>query len=446
MKDNPAKLFFYRKITKAGREDKLTSLIRRYATGSLKESQLLLELDNLYNRKGSERTTFPPVSPPKEAGILFSSPLYLQIHSLVTQSFPRRDGLRADQIDSYANTASARATSLERLQEYQSRNVEYVKVVDFLDDATTDICRMMHGRIFPVENASQSINNQQTLAHPESFWEGNNHFAQTPTDAMEPWLPPYHYNCRTRVVPYIQPSNPYDAALDRYNNLIKLSENDISALVNKAAALEFDSRTKLFEHLSDHKDKLGISTQKQYLSLVSDLLKNPLKQMAMAVSARDGSHNFYVWNPKVRMIEGMQKHDFAVFSLDKNCLKTFHPKSYEDIRKNLDPKLHGKVMLLTNQYISKGADMAITDYDVKCYELILKYFETDDSCDELEMFSRLRFEEEWAAIPEPLKQRILAVDKLVLDKYVDYFDYNVFNEYIKAIRSRQQLETMREES
>jgi len=103
---------------------------------------------------------------------------------------------------------------------------------------------------------------------------------------------------------------------------------------------------------------------------------------------------------------------------------------------NLDPKVHGKVMLLSHQYTSKGANMAITDYDVKCYEYIIDYFETDDSCDELEMFSRLSFEKEWDSIPEPLKQRILAVDKIVLEKYADWFNYNVFNDYIACIKAR----------
>ncbi len=225
--------------------------------------------------------------------------------------------------------------------------------------------------------------------------------------------------------------------MDRYNNLLKLRERDINALVSQAKSLEFSSHQKLFEHVSDHKDKLGISTHKQYLSLVSDLLNNPLKQMGLAVSARDGSRNLYVWNPKVRTINGKPHHDFAVFSLDKNCLKTFYPKPIDKIMKNLDPKVHGKVMILTDQYVSKGAANMVVEYEVYCYELILKYFEMDDSTDEQEMFSRLSFEDEWDSIPAPLQQRILAVDKVVLEKYADWFNYNVFNSYIACIKARQ---------
>ena len=86
-----------------------------------------------------------------------------------------------------------------------------------------------------------------------------------------------------------------------------------------------------------------------------------------------------------------------------------------------------------------------TDIDVRQYEYIIDYFEGDDSTDELEMFSRLGFEEEWDTIPEAFKQRILAVDKIVLQRYADWFDYNVFNSYIKCIRHRQELEAAKVE-
>ncbi|HCM15456.1 MAG TPA: hypothetical protein DHW79_05865, partial [Candidatus Cloacimonas sp.] len=46
---------------------------------------------------------------------------------------------------------------------------------------------------------------------------------------------------------------------------------------------------------------------------------------------------------------------------------------------------------------------------------------------------------------EAFKQRILAVDKIVLQRYADWFDYNVFNSYIKCIRHRQELEAAKVE-
>lgn len=418
------KLLKYRKLASASREDLLSELIRRYLAGKLNSIELEKELERLYN-------TGTPAS-----SVRGTNPLYRQVHSLITEKYPVRGDIRPDQAESHANTVSARAVTQERLSEYTSRNVQMVKIVAYLDEATTDICRMMHGRVFEIGTATERTDGQEPLVQPANFWSGNNNFAQSPSSDMEPWLPPYHYNCRTRIVPYIEPSDPYEASMDRYNNLIPLRDKDVDTIVSKASKFEFASREKLFDHVTKHQNELKLSTHSEYLSEALNLLRNPLNQMAMAISKRDRSLNLYVWNPKVRMVENEQKHDFAVFSLDKKCLKTFHPKASEDIMKNLDPKVHGKVMMLSTQHISKGAHMAITDYDVKCYEYIIDYFENDDSTDEQEMFSRLRFDKEWDTISQPLKQRILDVDKAVLDKYADWFNYNVFNDYIACIKAR----------
>ena len=83
----------------------------------------------------------------------------------------------------------------------------------------------------------------------------------------------------------------------------------------------------------------------------------------------------------------------------------------------------------------------VTDYEVKNYEYIIDYLETDDSTDIQEIYSRQTFEKEWDGIPDHLKKRILAVDKIVLERYADWFDYQLFKDYIKMIRHRLHLES-----
>ncbi len=429
------KLLKYRKLASASREDRLAELIRRYLSGKLSQPELKNELEHLYAQADINNHSAP------DSPILGTNPLYQQVLSLVTDKYPVRGDIRPDQAESYANTVSARAVTQERLSEYTNRNVQMVKVVAYLDDATTDICRMMHGRIFEMNSAADRLDSQQPLVHSSNFWSANNNFAQNPTSDMEPWLPPYHYNCRTRIIPYLEPSEPFDAAMDRYNNLISLREKDVASLVSKASKLPFATRDKLFDHVTKHRDELNVSNQSEYLSLVSNLLQNPLKQMGLAISSRDRSLNLYVWDPKIRMLNDKAHHDCAIFSLDKNTLKTFHSKPIDKIMQNLDPKEHGKVMLLSDQYISKGVSNMVVEVEVKQYEYILDYFENDDSTDEQEMFSRIIMDKEWDSISEPLKQRILAVDKVVLEKYADWFNYNVFNEYIACIKARVEAES-----
>ena len=421
---------------KSARSERLTDLIRRYAIGKLTEEEMTTEMELIYNRSGDERRSIGS-DDIGAAGVLDKDEIYERVYELVSNKFPVRGEIREDQAESYTNTVSAKAVTLERLGEYQQRGVEYVKVVAYIDEATTDICRNMNGRIFAVGNALQSSIKQGNLAHPESFWTGNNNFGQEPTSNMEALMPPYHYNCRTRVVPYYAPANDYEAAIDNYNNLVKLTTQQVEAIVGKVKGYEYASRDKLLGHFKKHQEYFGAGSVQEYNQLVQELLQSPLKQMGVAISARDKSLNLYVWSSKIRQVNAMAMHDFAVFDLDKKRLKTFHPKTIEKIMQNLDSKVHGKVMMLSDQYVSKGDTNMVVEYEVKCYEYILDYFDTDDTTDEQEIISRLMMEKEWDTIPEDFKKRILAVDKIVIDKYADWFDYWLFKEYIRVIRARQ---------
>ncbi len=82
----------------------------------------------------------------------------------------------------------------------------------------------------------------------------------------------------------------------------------------------------------------------------------------------------------------------------------------------------------------------VGEHCVKNYEYIIDYLETDDSTDIQEIYSRQTFEKEWDTIPEHLKKRILAVDAIVLEHHADDFDYQIFKDYIKMIRNRQNIE------
>lgn len=78
--------------------------------------------------------------------------------------------------------------------------------------------------------------------------------------------------------------------------------------------------------------------------------------------------------------------------------------------------------------------------DVKDYEDIIDYFEWQDGSDELEIVARLRFEREWDTIAPELKERILAVDRIVLERYADLYDDDLTKRYIDTIKKRLELE------
>jgi hypothetical protein len=433
------RILYWQKLVKANRREMLTQLLLRFLGGRISAREMFRSLEKLYNRSGEERITIPGGTGLER--VTGRDPLYLDIRDTIRRTYPRKQNLRPDLAESYVHTTVSRAVTTERMHEYQRRGVQKVQVVAYIDHATTPICRSMNGRIFEIGAAAQSLKGQEPLVQNEKFWEGNRFFYQTPTkDMYQPWLPPYHYNCRTRIIPYVEPVDPYEQAMDKYHNLEQLEEEHVSAILDKAMGFEFATPQKLREHFEDHKDEFGISTAGEYMQIIRGMIRNPMNNAAIAISARDGRVTLYIWSPQQRTINGQYVHDFAVFSLDDNCVKTCYTKILGRIEKNLDSEVHGKVMSFTEQDTRKGDTKMIGKHDVISYERIIRYFERDDDADELEIVSRLSMEDDWETATPELKERILAVDRIVLERFADWFEYDLFKRYIATIRRRLEIE------
>lgn len=317
------------KLLKASRSERLAAIIRRYLDGRLDERGLENELERLYNRAGEARASRVPVG--RVTGV---DPIYLQIKDMIVKRFPVRgvEDLRPDQLDSYANTISARAATHERLIEYQRRGTQYVQVVAYLDERTTDICRSMHGRIFEVGPAHESLNTQGQLVQPSSFWEGNHNFSETPTaDMSQAWMPPYHYNCRTRVVPFVMPAEPYEAARVKQANLMKLREKDVQAILDFAAKLEFASERQMAEHYREHHEELEVASASQMMAQIRRLTSDPLKQGVIGVSRGDSRTRLLIWGTKAKG----GRLECVEYDLDKKRIVGYERRALAEIKRVL---------------------------------------------------------------------------------------------------------------
>ncbi len=78
-----------------------------------------------------------------------------------------------------------------------------------------------------------------------------------------------------------------------------------------------------------------------------------------------------------------------------------------------------------------GSDLTIRHYE-NLPELIM--YDFDDDVQEVQ--SRLILDEHWDEIDADFRLRILAVDRVVYDEYRDYFDYDIWKEFIAVIRRR----------
>lgn len=90
------------------------------------------------------------------------------------------------------------------INEGAKNGVEYYKVVARIDGRTSECCRSMNGRIIPashLEAQSQAIQNAKNIAQKKAaaIWRNGAFYGKIlPRDFG---LPPYHFRCRTEVVP-----------------------------------------------------------------------------------------------------------------------------------------------------------------------------------------------------------------------------------------------------
>lgn len=94
--------------------------------------------------------------------------------------------------------------NISRINEGAKNGVEYYKVVARIDGRTSQCCKSMNGRIIPashLEAQSQNIQNAKNIAQKKAaaIWRNGAFYGKIlPKDFG---LPPYHFRCRTEVVP-----------------------------------------------------------------------------------------------------------------------------------------------------------------------------------------------------------------------------------------------------
>ncbi|WP_289242370.1 hypothetical protein [uncultured Campylobacter sp.] len=94
--------------------------------------------------------------------------------------------------------------NISRINEGAKNGVKHYKVVARIDGRTSECCRFMNGRIIPashLEAQSQAIQNAKNITQKKAaaIWRNGAFYGKIlPKDFG---LPPYHFRCRTEVVP-----------------------------------------------------------------------------------------------------------------------------------------------------------------------------------------------------------------------------------------------------
>ncbi|WP_458395965.1 hypothetical protein [Campylobacter sp.] len=133
------------------------------------------------------------------------------------------------------------------INEGAKNGVEYYKVVARIDGRTSECCRSMNGRIIPashLEAQSGAIQNAKNIAQKKAaaIWRNGAFYGKIlPKDFG---LPPYHFRCRTEVVPVWIDEEEIDGVVMK--NTSPLNQDEVIKHIDKTGVERVLSKDNYF--------------------------------------------------------------------------------------------------------------------------------------------------------------------------------------------------------
>lgn len=128
------------------------------------------------------------------------------------QLFARELGPSLGQSQSYwagfANHVTTRSAEFGRVDAYEAVGAERYQIVSVVDKRRSEVCRIMHGKTFPVSAMAGVRDELMAASQPEdvkgvSPWLSAEEIAGMSEDELIAAgfvMPPFHWSCRSRTV------------------------------------------------------------------------------------------------------------------------------------------------------------------------------------------------------------------------------------------------------
>lgn len=140
--------------------------------------------------------------------------------------------------EGFANHVTTRSRAMGAVSGYQRAEIEYVEVRAVIDHRTTEICNHMHGRRIAVGKLVEMKNKLLDAESPDQVkdvapWPNLDDVAGVSTDQLpeSASMPPYHFNCRTRIV-----AAPSDISHTDISGIESSSDQQLANRVTSAAS------------------------------------------------------------------------------------------------------------------------------------------------------------------------------------------------------------------
>jgi len=159
--------------------------------------------------------------------------------------------------------------NVARVTQALKYNIKAFRVVARIDNKTSDICRSMHGRIISATHLKAQVDkllNAKNMSEKKAaaIWLNKPHFGALPKDLG---LPPYHFRCRTIIVPVTLFSQKIDGKKVVYANKNK---DDIITHIDKSGLqrrVKQNIYNKLkYKHKLKGKEIIGVLNDLKYIA------------------------------------------------------------------------------------------------------------------------------------------------------------------------------------
>ncbi|MCI6989413.1 MAG: hypothetical protein MR902_07630 [Campylobacter sp.] len=194
----------------------------------------------------------------------------------------------------------------------RSQTVKYFKVVARMDSRTSEICRSMHGRLIPVEHLdaqAKKLLNAKNMSEKKNaaIWASKAYNGRSDKLPKNFGLPPYHFHCRTMIVPVYAKEYEYDGV--KMNMTSELGSKEVIKHIDKMGVERvLDLKAVDGEHNLKQRLKSGEITKQGIIkglnSIVKTAPKKGEKNRSVAISQNgyffvfDGNRIITVFKPK----------------------------------------------------------------------------------------------------------------------------------------------------
>ena len=152
--------------------------------------------------------------------------------------------------------------------------VEFFKVMARMDNKTSAICRSMHGRLIPAKHLQKQAKNLLGAKSMDekknaAVWMSGEYLGRSDKMPSDFGLPPYHFHCRTMIVPvYV---NKNEDTGERYTGV--KGDDEAVRHIDKTGTERFLTKKTLNEHLEKHPESDEKSLIKA-LNSINTIAKN----------------------------------------------------------------------------------------------------------------------------------------------------------------------------